>query len=344
MKLRRIRATIRGPLILFVTSLVLVVALLVLWNVVLAFDYQRIVELAAQAEEEGAAAFHWTFIALGSAFFVAIIVLLSILGAQLLIQIRYNQRLASFVATFTHELNSPLASIKLFAQTLRRPDLSPADRERFLGLILTDVERLRAQLGNVLRTAQVDSPHGLQIAPEPTELRAYLEAFAAERRVAVERLDGEVTIALEEGPPAWASIDRLIFRQALDNLIDNAIKYRKAGEPAQVTLALEPLRVEGGEAVALEVRDGGCGIPREALRRVFERYQRLQPDEAARPTQAGTGLGLWIVATIVDAHGGDVEARSEGPGTGTTIRIVLPGLRPREQALAEAVATGEGAA
>ncbi len=329
------------------TGLVLVVALLILWNVVLTVDYQRIRELTAQAEETGAG-FHWTFLALGTVCFITIIVLFSILGAQLFIQIRYNQRLASFVATFTHELNSPLASIKLFAQTLRRPDLSAADRERFLSMILTDVERLRAQLSNVLRTAQVDSPHGLQIAPEPTDLREYLEAFVAERRVVAERTDAGAELSLTDGFSPWVSVDRHVMRQALDNLVDNALKYRRPEAPVRVGLALEETELRGEPAVALEVRDDGCGIEKEALRRVFDRFQRGQAldGEGARRSQAGTGLGLWIVAAIVDAHQGQVEARSAGAGKGTTIRIVLPQASPRPTTAAALLGSevGEGGA
>lgn len=308
---------------LFVISLVLMVALLVLWNVVLAVDYQYIRQLAERAEEAGEA-FHWTFIALGSVLFVAVISLLSILGAQLFGEIRFSQRLGGFVATFTHELNSPLASIKLFAQTLRKSELPREEQLRFLDLILADVDRLGVQISNVLCAAQVDSPHGLRLVTECVDLHAYLVEFAAARGAAAERLENEVTIVLSDGPAATGrpsvQIDRLVFRQALDNLVDNAIKYRRSGQPARIELAITPASVGW---VGLEVRDDGRGIEVEHLERVFDRFSRLEePRDAAR--KQGTGLGLWIVHAIVDSHGGHVEALSEGPGKGTTVRIELP--------------------
>lgn len=325
MKLRRIRSTIKGPLILFVSGLVLVIALLVLWNVVIAVDIARIADLAAKAEEESGAAFHWTFIALGSVFFVAIIALFSILGAQLINEIRFTQRFASFVATFTHELNSPLASIKLFAQTLRRTDLPAPERERFLDLLLADVARLHAQIANVLRSAQVDSPHGLQLAPERTDLRAYLEEYVATRCAALERLETKASIVLLEGPSAAVDIDKNVFRQALDNVVDNALKYSRTGHPARIELAIQPR----DDTVTLEVADDGRGVRKEDLDRVFGRFDRGQPPKGAA-RQQGTGLGLWIVDAIAQAHGGEVEARSPGLEQGTTLRLTLPVPRDGE--------------
>lgn len=318
MKLRRIRSTIKGPLILFVTGMVMVVALLILWNVVLAVDYQRLQTLAAKAEQTGEAGFHWAYISLGSVFFVAIIALFSILGAQLFSEIRFTQRLADFVATFTHELNSPLASIKLFAQTLKTPDLPEKDRDRFLELILADVERLRGQIANVLRAAQVDGPTGIQLALERVDLRQYLEDYREARVVLLERLPAKVGLSVADGPTATVDLDRQVFRQALDNVVDNAIKYARA-DGVQIELAVAECP---GGLVALEVRDDGRGVQTDELEEIFARFHRAAPKAAAR--QPGTGLGLWIVDAIAQAHGGEVVATSPGPDQGTTIRFTLP--------------------
>ncbi|RMG09164.1 MAG: sensor histidine kinase [Planctomycetota bacterium] len=325
--LQRIRSSLRGPVTLFVLALVLMVALLVLWNIALVSDYQQIRELAARAEDSGTT-FHYTYIIVGSILFVTMISVTSVLGAQLLGEIRFTQRLADFVATFTHELNSPLASIKLFAQTLRRGELPRAEQERFLDLILADVERLSAQISNVLRAAQVDGPEGLRIAPEPVDLFAFLRDFVAARRAAVEKLKEDVDVSLSDGPAATGrptvGLDRQLFRQALDNLVDNSLKYRRQDTPLRVEIAICPAPAGW---VGLEVRDNGRGIRAGDLRRVFDRFQRLE-ERSDSPRQAGTGLGLWIVRAIVDAHGGHVEARSAGEGQGTTIRIELPELPP----------------
>jgi signal transduction histidine kinase len=338
-KLRRIRS-VRGPVILFVISLAIVIALLVLWNVVLAVDYRRIRELAAREAEAGGA-FHWTFIALGSVLFVATIALFSILGVQLISEIRSTERQSSFIAMFTHELNSPLASIKLFAQTLRKPGLRPEEHERFLELILLDVERLRAQISNVLRAAQLEGPEGLHLAPEEVSLRAYLEDYTAARKVALEKEGGGAALSLAAGPDALVSIDRSVFRQVLDNLLDNAVKYARPGG-VRIEVATGP--ASRPDRVALEVRDDGSGIdPRDAPH-LFQRFRRgtRRPEGARRA--AGTGLGLWIVQSIVKAHGGSVEARPRGPLPGTTIRIELPIAPGAASSPAQAAVAAEGAA
>lgn len=318
-KISQIRS-VRGPVIMFVIALVLVVALLVLWNVVLAVDYQKIRALAKEAEQQGAA-FHWTFIALGSALFVTTIVLLSVLGAQLISEIKASQRLAGFIATFTHELNSPLASIKLFAQTLRRGGLKPEEHERFLELILADVERLRGQIQNVLRTAQVDAPVGLKTAPEPTDLNAWLEDYVGARRLGLERTNGEARLEFAPGPRVSVLLDRALFRQVVDNLLDNAVKYARS-EAGGVKVQVVVLEGSREGMVALEVRDDGCGIHEVDLERIFERFGRAEQGRPARCQ--GTGLGLWVVRTLVEAHGGEVWALSPGPGHGTTLRVELP--------------------
>lgn len=318
-QVRQIRS-LRGPVLLFVFALVLVVALLVLWNVVLAVDYQRIKELAAEAEQQGGG-FHWTFIALGSALFVTTIVLLSVLGAQLISEIKAGQRLAGFIATFTHELNSPLASIKLFAQTLRRPGLKPEEQERFIDLILADVERLRGQIGNVLRAAQVDAPMGLQPTLEPTDLNQWLGDYVAARRLGLERTSDHVRLSFTPGPPALVQIDRSFFRQVIDNLLDNAIKYARP-QAGGVNVAVVVCEGSSDDTVAVEVRDDGVGIHEADLERIFERFGRAERGQPARCQ--GTGLGLWVVRTLVEAQGGEVWATSPGLDRGTTVRVELP--------------------
>lgn len=342
MKARRVRS-VTGPAIAFAIALVLVTALLVLWNVVLAVDYARIRELAERATAEGGGAFHWTFIALGSGLFVAAIVLFSVLGAQLFGEIRWTQRLSTFIAMFTHELNSPLASIKLFVQTLRgAPDLPREERERFLDLVLADVERLRSQISNVLRAAQIDAPHGFTIARQAVDLREYLEDYVAGRRSALERLAPGGRIELLDGITAEVAIDPFAFRQVLDNLVDNAVKFAGSGG-ARISIAIAPGSRQN--RVVIEVRDEGSGIEARELDRIFERFARGKPSgDAGR--QPGTGLGLFIVRSIVRAHGGSVAALSEGPGRGATMRIELPvrkaAFRPGELA-PDAPGKGEAA-
>ena len=313
------KLSIRGPVTLLIVIIVLMLSFGVLWNMALVQDYQK---LRALTEEEP---FHWLLIFLGSLLFLTIIILSSILSAQLIGQIRWGQRQSNFIASVSHELNSPLSSIKLFAHTLRKADLSEADRLNFVGKILDDVERLHRLIANILRAAEMDF-HGeeLQVVPRRVELRAYLEEFV-ERATHV-FMDAKLTLELVAPEPAWVRLDEQMFRQVLDNLLDNAIRYRSDKDP-HVTLHmlhLEPSPVPGStRQVEIRVIDQGIGIPESELPNLFDRFYRIEQIDARRKRK-GTGIGLYVVRSIVQAHNGRVGARSRGPEQGATLWIHLP--------------------
>lgn len=305
------RLSLRGPVILFVVVLVLIVTLTVLWHVALVNDYQKLRELA-QAET-----FHWSIVALGSVLFLSIIVLSIILGAQLIGHIRWSQRQANFIASVSHELNSPLSSIKLFAQTLRNPAMATEDRLNFVEKILSDVDRLKRLIANILRAAEVDNRgEALPVAPQSVDLGPYLEAYLAD--VAALRAEDKLATSFEAEPDAWAMLDPVVFRQVLDNVIDNAIRYRGDGPPrVDIRVAASGVWVE------ISLADRGIGVPSNELTSLFDRFYQVV-DHHAHGGRKGTGIGLFVVRSIVHAHGGDVEARSGGPGRGTEILIRLP--------------------
>ncbi|MEM7582686.1 MAG: HAMP domain-containing sensor histidine kinase [Acidobacteriota bacterium] len=317
---RRYRSlSIRKPVILFVIVLVLIITLTVLWHVALVQDYQKLKALAAQDT-----AFHWTFIALGSVLFLAIIVLASILGAQLIGHIRWSQRQSNFIASVSHELNSPLSAIKLFAQTLRKPDLSTADRLDFVEKILFDVERLQRLISNILRAAEVDNRGDvLPVVMQDVELTSYLQEFIGDASTLHE--ENDLQLALSGGGELWAKLDRMMFRQVLDNLIDNAIRYRGSDAP-QVDIHLQ--RIE--DWAEIRVTDHGIGVGSNELPHLFDRFYRSEALET-QPKRKGTGIGLFVVRSIVEAHGGKVRAYSPGIGHGLTLSIRLP-VRPEKRA------------
>lgn len=314
--------SIRGPLTLFIIVLVLILTLTVLWNVVLVHDYNKLRELAAQDT-----AFHGTFLALGSLLFLTIIILSSLLGAQLIGQLRWSQRQSNFIASVSHELNSPLSAIKLFAQTLRRDDLSAGDRRNFVEKILFDVDRLSRLVANILRAAEVDNRGAeLLIAPQRVELHAYLEDYLQDA-AAFHRESG-LEVSLEGEGPLWVELDRMMFRQVLENLVDNAVRYRAEGPPK---IRVEVVQLDG--KIEIRVSDQGIGVPPVELPKLFDRFYRIERSEPPRRGRKGTGIGLYVVRTIVQAHGGRVGARSEGPGKGTTIWIRLPAASTEKEAV-----------
>ncbi|MEM7350875.1 MAG: HAMP domain-containing sensor histidine kinase [Acidobacteriota bacterium] len=310
---RRYRSlSLRGPVTLFVIVLVLIITLTVLWHVALVQDYQKLKDLAAQD-----AAFHWTFIALGSVLFLTIIVLASILGSQLIGHIRWSRRQSNFIASVSHELNSPLSAIKLFAQTLRKSELSTRDRIDFVDKILFDVERLQRLIANILRAAEIDNRGDeLPVVMQSVELFGYLRAYIRDAQTLNEENDLHLTLSGQG--EMWSKLDRMMFRQVLDNLIDNAIRYRGDQRP-RVELTLEQVD-EWGE---LRIVDRGIGVEAHELPHLFDRFYRSE-DQAGPPKRKGTGIGLFVVRSIVEAHGGRVKAFSAGRGRGLTVSIRLP--------------------
>ncbi len=305
--------SIRTPVILITIVLVLIVTLTVLWNVVLVEDLARLREAAAESGT------HWVYVGVGSALFLAIIVLSCILSMQLISNLRWAQRQSNFIASVSHELNSPLSAIKLSAQTLRRDDLEPHDRGNFVSRILSDVDRLTRIIANILRAAEVDNRgEELPVTPVEVDLHAYLQHYMEEVGPLIE---GKLDLSLAGDTEALVEVDPQMFRQVLDNLLDNAIRYRR-GDMARVEL-----RLSGDEDwTVLDVADNGVGIPAEGLGRVFDRFYRIE-GAGVRAGRKGMGIGLYVVRSIIKGHGGKVGARSRGPGQGTTIWIRLHSLR-----------------
>lgn len=312
-----------GPITIFVIILVLTLTLAVLWNVVLVGDYVRLRELA-QREAETSGEFHWFYIAIGSAVFVAILVLTSLLGARLFSEISWARLQSNFLASVSHEMNSPLQSIQLNVQILCQHDLPADDRDRFMNMVDEDVERLGILIGNIVRAAQIDQRR-LTPAADDLMLRDYLQTFVERMGTVYERHGSRHRISLRPGSETCIQADRVLLRQILDNLVTNSIKYSGAeGARMEIAIDLEP----DGPA-RLRFRDEGIGIPRQELSRVFGRFYRIE-DEDPKRSRKGTGLGLAIVRSIAESHGWEVSISSAGPGTGTTVEITIPDHEPVE--------------
>jgi two-component system phosphate regulon sensor histidine kinase PhoR len=226
---------------------------------------------------------------------------------------RLNQMRTDFVANVSHELKTPLAAIRGYAETL--VDGAVDEREtalRFSGRILEQCRRLGDLLDDLLTLSRLEGTAPLR-THERVDLReAVEEAIELLRAPAAAKA---VTLRLEPGDSPVVPGDPDGILRLVANLLDNAVKYnRPAGE------VVVRLRAAAGEAV-LEVADTGIGIPAAALPRLFERFYRV--DKGRSREEGGTGLGLAIVKHVAQAHGGRVEVESE-PGRGSTFRIVLP--------------------
>jgi signal transduction histidine kinase len=222
---------------------------------------------------------------------------------------------ANFLAAVTHELKSPLASLRLHAETL---ELRAGDAERvrtYAARMLEDVERLDRLVDNLLAARRAEAG-ALDLRPVSLDLSAETQRYVEATAPLLEARGFELRSAIE--PNIRAMADPGAFRTVIENLVDNAVKYSEAPAAIEVRLA----RAEGG--ALLEVRDHGVGLAREEVARVFERFYRAG-DERVRTTR-GTGLGLFLVKEITTAHRGAVSVESEGRGKGAVVRTTWPVL------------------
>ncbi len=254
---------------------------------------------------------------LGIIFFLLIIFGVVLNTTFLIREIRRNEQHDAFINAVTHELKTPITSIRLYLETLKTRPISDQQREEFYNIMLADSDRLLATVEQVLRAGRTGDRRrrlnaaiidlGLMVQ-ECLELARLRYNLAADALNYVESFDGE-------RPQVAGDADEL--RAAVSNLLDNAVKYSETDVHVSVEVAaLDEKRV------AVRIADHGIGIPSAQLRRIFKRFYRVPGRVMARVK--GTGLGLFIVHSIVEKHGGRVFAESPGLGQGSTFTIQLP--------------------
>lgn len=230
--------------------------------------------------------------------------------------IKLERMRRDFVANLSHELKTPITSIKGSVETLRDGALDhPADAAKFLDIIARQSERLNALFDDLLKLSKIETEHERrEIAPARQRISPVLERAAENHALAADRRN--IVIDVNCPPGLEAAIDPPLFEEAVSNLIDNAVKYNRQGGHVSVSA----VRKEGG-GLTVEVADDGLGIERTHLPRLFERFYRTETARARE--RGGTGLGLAIVKHIAIAHGGSVSVDST-PESGSTFRIELP--------------------
>jgi two-component system sensor histidine kinase SenX3 len=228
-------------------------------------------------------------------------------------EIRRNAQHDAFINAVTHELKTPVTSIRLYLETLQKRSVDENKRQEFYRIMLDDSDRLLGTIEQVLRTGRIG--HSGRTARSPVELNPVIEGcleLARKRH----HLEPE-TLEYEPGPAVTVMGDAEELGAAVSNLIDNAVKFSGQNVHVKVETA-----VVGERFAAVRVRDRGPGIPANELKQIFKRFYRAPGALAARVQ--GTGLGLFIVRSVAKRHGGRAWAESEGPGRGSTFILELP--------------------
>ncbi len=296
----------------YVLSLVMAIALLVMWVIYAVRSGSKIDELASRLGRPPGS-LHWWVLTLGCVMLALVIFGLTYQLAQTFSARRYSHQQEQFVANITHELKSPLAAIQLHAQTLQQADLSSADHERSLGFILQQAERMSRLVDNVLESSRmVGRKRPLDL--EPIALDTFFAIYFAEARLRVASHGVQLKSRLSTRSEVMATDDAL--RRVMDNLIDNATHFSMRGGEVRCRVHDRP------GAVRIEVEDDGVGIPKKELQKIFDRFYQIGKEISGR--RKGTGLGLSIVSGLVRQMKGTVRAFSQDGKPGTRFVIDLP--------------------
>jgi signal transduction histidine kinase len=254
---------------------------------------------------------------LGIVFFILIITGLVLNTIFLIREIRRNEQHDTFINAVTHELKTPITSIQLYLQTLKTRNVDEARREEFYDIMLADSNRLLQTVEQVLRAGSAGQRRG-SVNGMPIDLGQMVRECLDLARTRY-NLDADSLLYSEslDEPRVKVMGDPDELHTAISNLLDNAVKY----SDKEVRISVE-VETANAKQVAVRIADRGIGIPNAQLKRIFKRFYRVPGGFMTRVK--GTGLGLFIVRSIIEKHGGRVFAKSAGPGHGSTFIIQLP--------------------
>jgi two-component system, OmpR family, sensor histidine kinase SenX3 len=254
---------------------------------------------------------------LGIVFFVVLIFGLVLNTTFLIREIRRNEQHDAFINAVTHELKTPIASIRLYLETLKTRDVDETQRAAFYDIMLADSQRLLTTVEQVLRAGRTGHKRR-RIATSVISVTEIVRECLELTRVRYGLTDSHLTyFESPDASSARISGDLDELRAAFSNLLDNAVKY--SDEEVRVSVSVSAV---DNKRVAVRVTDKGIGIPNAQLKRIFKRFYRVPGKFMARVK--GTGLGLFIVESVVTKHGGRVFVESKGLGQGSTFTVQLP--------------------
>ena len=253
---------------------------------------------------------------LGIIFFAVIITGLVLNTIFLFREIRRNEQHDAFLNAVTHELKTPIASIKLYLETLKSRNVTPEKQHEFYDVMIADSNRLLATVEQVLQASRTRE-NTRRLSLSEIELSSVINDAVAVVRSRYNLDDGIIRFA-EPSEKVKVLGDTAELQTAFANLLDNAVKYSR--EEPRISIRTKTSTLNN--KIDILIKDNGIGIPPGELKRIFKRFYRVTGQTNSETK--GTGLGLAIVRAIVTKHGGKVRAHSRGTGQGTTFIVQLP--------------------
>jgi signal transduction histidine kinase len=297
------------PIVLAIVMIVLLLIVAVGWV---------LVSVVGALKDASLSGLYWTLLAIGSTFIVLLVVGVVLYLILSIKAINLTRRQSNFIDSVTHELKSPIASMKLYLQTLSRHQVNERLQADFHRFMLEDLERLDRLINQMLEAGRLDAenPHR---EDEDVDLAELLQECSASVCLNYRVPADTVRLDLRPSVVVGRRVDLdIVFR----NLIDNAVKY--AGSPPRVEVSVQ--QISGDGRVLVRIADNGRGIPHHLRRKIFGRFVRLGLElEREKP---GTGLGLYIARTLVRRYRGRIRVRDPQDGAGSVFEVQLPGRSP----------------
>lgn len=250
---------------------------------------------------------------LGAVFFALIITGLILNTIFLVKEVKRNEQHDAFLNSVTHELKTPIASIKLYLETLKTRDVDVNKRAEFYDVMLADSDRLLTTVEQVLKASSTREKKR-RISTDLVNIENLLEECISVT-LTQRKLDRSVIRFTRPAFPATVIGEAADLKTAFLNILDNAVKY--SGDSPIISVRIK--KRSSGNRLEIYIKDNGTGIPRTELKRIFKRFYRVSGVSAR-----GTGLGLFIVRSIIERYGGKVFAKSRGEGKGSTFIVTLP--------------------
>ncbi len=308
-----------NPLIAFIAIQLLWVVLLVFWIVWFVDSHMRLRALAQRISPElMQGGIDWFILGEGIVLLVAILAGIYVIFLFWRRQAALLRMQRSFVAQVSHELKSPLASLRLHLETIRRRRPGPARMDVFIDTMLADTDRLGTLIDNLLAASRLEQ-RAIRLHLQRVNFSEFVAAYFRKHQYSLPKA-GRMLIDIEPG--LFVKIESESMETVFRNLLENALLY--SDKPPQIRVGL---RRQGDKAI-LTVSDQGRGLQRKHLKKVFQMFYRVRP---SGETIRGSGLGLSIVRAIIRLHSGRVWLESAGEGQGTTVYLLLPLSAPAKQ-------------
>ncbi|MBU4371090.1 MAG: HAMP domain-containing histidine kinase [Proteobacteria bacterium] len=225
----------------------------------------------------------------------------------------------TFINNFTHELKTPVTSMKIYLETFEKYQLSREEQLKYIGFMLHDTERLSGNINSILNLARIESRLH-EGEPTPVDLSETIRQFVIQNRHLFR--DCDIQVAPPVAGPLICPLIVPLFEMLLMNILTNAIKYNTSGKP-RIDITFEQDR----HSLWIRFRDNGIGILKEERKMIFNKFYQGRHDE--RVPVGGSGIGLYLVQQIARLHQGKVAADSEGAGKGSVFTLTLPAIAPK---------------